>query len=188
MARILGARVVYDGWLKVVQLTLKTRAGADVEREVVDRGNAATVLPYDPERRLALLVRQPRPAVAYVGGADVLLEAPAGKIDPGETAEACVRREALEETGVQLGVLEPVASSWPSPGAWCERIDLFLAPFVARDRTGAGGGVADEHEEIEVVEMPLSALWAEAERGALSDLKTLALVMALKLRRPELFC
>ena len=187
MARIIEAPVVYDGWLKVVRLALRTRSGAEVEREVVDRGNAATVLPYDPERRTALLVRQPRPTVAYVGGADLLLEAPAGKIDPGETAEACVRREALEETGLRLGVLEPVASSWPSPGAWCERLDLFLAPYAARDRIGAGGGVAGEHEEIEVVEMPLSALWAEAERGALCDLKTLALVMALKLRRPELF-
>ena len=187
MGRILGASIVYDGWLKVVRLTLRTRSAAVVDREVVDRGNAASVLPYDPERRTALLVRQPRPAVAYVGAADVLLEAPAGRIDPGETAEACVRREAMEETGVRLGVLEPVASSWPSPGAWCERLDLFLAPYAAADRIGAGGGVADEHEDIEVVEIPLSALWAEAERGALPDLKTLALVMALKLRRPELF-
>jgi nudix-type nucleoside diphosphatase (YffH/AdpP family) len=187
MAQILGARVVYGAWLKVVELTLETRSGARIEREVVERGNAATVLPYDPERRVALLVRQPRPAVTYAGGPEVLLEAPAGKVDPGETGEACARREALEETGLKLGVLEPVAASWPSPGAWCERIDLFLAPYAAQDRIGAGGGLADEHEEIEVVETPLGELWALVQRGALPDLKTLALVMALKLRRPELF-
>jgi nudix-type nucleoside diphosphatase (YffH/AdpP family) len=185
--QLLAAKVVYDGWLKVVRLTLRTRQGAEVEREVVDRGNAASVLPYDPARRVALMVRQPRPAVAHVGGPSALLEAPAGKIDPGETPEACARREALEEVGVTLAYLDRVVSSWPSPGAWCERIDLFLAPYAASDRAGEGGGVASEHEDIDVVEMALTDLWAAAERGELTDMKTLVLVQALKLRRPELF-
>jgi nudix-type nucleoside diphosphatase (YffH/AdpP family) len=187
MGQILRSQTVYKGWLKVVRLTLLTRSGAMVEREVVERGNAATVLPYDPERRVALLVRQPRPAVAHVGGPQVLLEAPAGKIDAGETAETCARREALEEVGVGLGELDLVASSWPSPGAWCERIDLFLAPYGAADRVAAGGGVASEHEDIDVVEMALAELWSAVQGGEIADLKTLALVLALKVRRPEVF-
>jgi nudix-type nucleoside diphosphatase (YffH/AdpP family) len=185
--RILDSRIVYDGWLKVVRLTLLARQGAEIVREVVDRGNAASVLPYDPVRRTALLVRQPRPATAHAGGPGELIEAPAGKVDPGETAEACARREAEEEVGVRLGGLDRVASSWPSPGAWCERIDLFLAPYAAADRVGDGGGLADEHEDIDVLEMGLPDLWAAVERGEITDMKTLVLAQALKLRRPELF-
>jgi nudix-type nucleoside diphosphatase (YffH/AdpP family) len=187
MQEILRAETIFKGWLKVVRLHLRTRTGAEVEREVVERGHAATVLPYDPERRTALLVRLPRPAATWAGGPPDLLEAPAGMIDPGETVEAAARREAHEEAGLRLGALEHVAATWPSPGASSERVDLFLAPYAASERVGDGGGVEGEHEDIVVVEMGLAELGAMAERGELLDLKTLALVLALKTRRPELF-
>jgi nudix-type nucleoside diphosphatase (YffH/AdpP family) len=187
MQKILRAETVFAGWLKVIRLHLRTRAGAEIDREVIERGNAATVLPYDPGRRTALLVRLPRPAAAWAGGPPELLEAPAGMIDAGESGEAAARREALEEAGVRLGALERVAETWASPGASSERVDLFLAPYTASDRAGDGGGVGGEHEDIVVVETPLSELWTLAERGAIHDLKTLALVLALKARRPELF-
>lgn len=187
MQQVLSSETVYEGWLKVVRLTVRTSSGETVKREIVDRGHAACVLPYDPERRTALLVRQPRPAIVWAGGPPELLEAPAGVIDPGEVGETTARREALEETGVHLRQIEPVVASWPSPGAYSERIDLYLAAYTAADRTGLGGGLAAEHEEIEVIETPLSALWAEVEAGGITDLKTLALVLTLKTRRPELF-
>jgi len=50
-----------------------------------------------------------------------------------------------------------------------------------------GGGVADEHEGITVVEMPLADLAALAASGEFADLKTFALVPALMQRRPDLF-
>ena len=162
-------------------------AGGEHTREVVSRGDAACVLPYDPERKLALLVRLPRAPLLMAGLDTSLLEAPAGIIDPGEIAEVTARREAMEEVGVALGPLEPAGVCWPSPGLFDERIHLFLAPYSAADRIGPGGGLAAEHEGISVEELPLAELWQAAQTGALTDLKTLTLVLTLRLRRTYLF-
>jgi nudix-type nucleoside diphosphatase (YffH/AdpP family) len=122
----------------------------------------------------------------HVGGPSDLLEAPAGILDEDDPGD-CARREAHEEVGLNLRALEPLGAAWPCPGMSTERIHLFLAPYGQDDRIGAGGGLAEEHEDIEVVEMPLSKLWAMVEQGEVLDLKTLFLVQALRIRRPDLF-
>jgi nudix-type nucleoside diphosphatase (YffH/AdpP family) len=144
------------------------------------------VLPYDPERRVAILVRQFRAPVFHAAGEAEMLEAPAGLLDEDEPANGA-RREVLEEVGLTLAVLEPVAAVWTMPGISTERMHLFLAPYGPGDRIGAGGGVAGEHEAITVAETALADLAALADRGALTDLKTFALVQTLRLRRPDLF-
>jgi len=187
MTRILNSRLAYDGYAKVSVLTLAEEGGAPHQREVVDYGQSACVLPYDPDRKLALVVRLPRAPLLRAGVAGHLIEAPAGMIGPGETPETTVRREAMEETGVELSALEPVAACWPSPGVLAERTHLFLAPYGTADRRGPGGGLAEENESITVEETPLADLWRACEQGALHDLKTLTLVFALKVRHPDLF-
>jgi nudix-type nucleoside diphosphatase (YffH/AdpP family) len=178
---------VYEGYSTIRVATLAGPDEATFKREIEDHGEAASVLPYDPERRVALLVKLPRAPVIWTGGPERLTEAPAGMIDEGEAAEATVRREALEEAGVKLDELEPLGALFPSPGVSAERIHLFLAPYSAETRSGDGGGVEGEHENIEVVEVPLAELWRRAEAGELLDMKTLTLILALKLRRPDLF-
>ncbi len=177
---------VHKGWTVLSRVTL---ADGDKEfhREVEDHGQAVAVLPYDAERRTALMVQLPRAPVLLASAGEHLLEAPAGLIDKGEALEDCVRREALEECGVELHALEPIARPWSSPGVSTERIALFLAPYSAGDRTGPGGGLADEHENITVSEHSLPDLAALADAGQLTDLKTLCLVQTLRLRHPELF-
>jgi 8-oxo-dGTP pyrophosphatase MutT (NUDIX family) len=113
-------------------------------------------------------------------------EACAGMIEH-ETASAAARREAGEELGISLHTLELVARVWPSPGVSSERQTLFLAPYRANDRYGLGGGLAAEHEDITVVERPLTSLAADARLGGITDGKLLTLILALQLKRPELF-
>ena len=179
-------KIVYSGWMTMTILTFRLPDGRTMKREVLEHARAVAVLPYDAERRVALLVRQFRAPVFAAAGESELLEVIAGIIDDGE-AEATAKREAWEEGGLRLRELEPLAVTWPSPGMMTERVSLFLAPYRAADRIAAGGGLADEHEDIEVVEIPLDELAAMADSGKLTDMKTFALVQTLRLRKPALF-
>jgi nudix-type nucleoside diphosphatase (YffH/AdpP family) len=184
---LLDRQAVWRGRVTVDRLQVRLAGGAQVAREVVSRGDAAAVLPYDAARRCALLVRLFRAPAWDAANQPELEEACAGKLDAGEAPEAAMRREAMEEMGLSVGELEPVARVWPSPAILTERIWLYLAPYSPADRVGPGGGAPDEHEGITVVERPLAALAALADAGRLEDAKLLILVQALRLRRPELF-
>ncbi len=185
MAEVLQVRQVFKGWSDFSLVRFRLDDGAEVERCVEDHGDAACVLPYDPERRVAVLVRQFRAPVTLRGEAE-FAEPPAGLVDDGEAPDATARREAEEETGLRLRRLEPVGRFWSSPGSTTERTSLFLAEYSAADRVGEGGGT-DEHENVEVLELPLAELAARADGGELSDLKLGVLVLTLMRRRPDLF-
>jgi len=185
-AGIEATKLLHQGWNRLLAVTARTARGSQIERSVEDHGHAAAVLPYDADRRVALLVRQLRVPLLLAHGRADSLEAPAGLLD-GDDPAACVRREAMEEAGLSLSALTGLGLVFPMPGISTEGVHLFLAEYRAADRVGAGGGLAHETEEIEVVELALPALAALADRGALHDLKTLALVQTLRLRRPELF-
>ncbi|WP_232630864.1 NUDIX domain-containing protein [Methylobacterium sp. Leaf118] len=184
--RIRSTRTVHDGWASFLIADVTLPDGHAVTREIEDHGEAVAVLPYDPERRVALVIRQFRTPPFFAAGLPELLEVPAGLLDEADPQEGA-RREAFEETGLRLGPLDPVATVWTMPGVSTERMHLFLAAYAPADRTGAGGGLAEEHEGITVLEMPLAELAARAEAGDLSDMKTYTLLLALRLRRPELF-
>jgi nudix-type nucleoside diphosphatase (YffH/AdpP family) len=183
---IVRIRTAYEGWTKLLVATIKGTDGKHFNREIEDHGQAVAVLPYDPVRRVALLVSLLRAPVLYAGGPGELLEVPAGMVEEGDAADA-VKREALEETGLRLGTLEHVVTAWSSPGLSSEKIDLYLAAYSPADRVETGGGLVEENENITVVEMPLAELWALVETQELTDLKTLALVLTLKHRQPDLF-
>jgi nudix-type nucleoside diphosphatase (YffH/AdpP family) len=185
-AEILSLRFIHEGWSKFGLARVRLADGSEAEREIEDHGNSVGVLPYDPERRVATLVRELRVPALYVAGAQTQMEAPAGLIDDGSPEENA-RREVLEEAGIRLRDLEPVGTTYSCAGISTEQIHLFLAPYRAADRETKGGGAEGEHENIKVLELPLSALAEMADQGRLTDLKTLTLVLALRARHPDLF-
>lgn len=185
-AKILDTRTVYKGWSTISIARVLGPNGQIFERLMEDHGRAVCVLPYDPERKLAMLVRQFRAPVCATAAQTDLREAVAGLAD-GEAGERAVLREAFEETGLRLGNLDRVATVWTMPGISTERMDLFLAVYGESDRVGQGGGEAGEHENIVAEEIPLAELAAAADKGGIDDMKTLALVQTLRLRNGSLF-
>ena len=184
---ILGRRMIHDGWSRFMVARVRLPDGTEVDREIEDHGSAVCVLPYDPERRVATLVRQFRPSVCMMSGETDLLEAPAGLREAGEDKDATARREVLEEAGLAITALELVVDGWSMPGVSTERMAHYLAPYRAADRVAAGGGLDEENEQITVVELPLADLAAMAAAGTLTDIKTLLCLMALQVRHPALF-
>ncbi|MEV3858631.1 NUDIX domain-containing protein [Streptomyces sp. NPDC050095] len=154
------------------------------QRETYDRGNGAVVLPYDIERGRVLLTRQFR-YPAYVNGHPdgMLVEAAAGLLDADDPYTA-IRRESAEELGVTLGPLTHVLDAYMSPGSVTERLHFFAAPYAPADRTGPGGGVEEEGEDIEVLELPFAEARAMCRDGRIADAKTVMLLQWAALDGP----
>jgi nudix-type nucleoside diphosphatase (YffH/AdpP family) len=181
---ITHVETVHSGWTKIVIATVRLADGRTFRREIEDHGTAACVLPYDPERRTVVLVRQFRAPVYYAAREPHTLEAIAGIVEEADPAQTA-RREAREEAGLELGAIEPVGEGWTMPGVSTERMHLYLATYRGRAREGRGG--VDEDEDITAVEFGLDELARLADAGKLLDIKTLVLLQTLRLRRPELF-
>ena len=144
-------------------------------REVFDRKHAAAVLPIDPVRGTVILIRQFRLPPFLTGYRKPLVEVIAGALD-GDEPETCARREAVEEAGVGIYDLKEVCHCFMSPGAVTERMHLYVAHYSAESRTADGGGLADEGEDIEVLELPLGDAVAMIARGEICDAKTIILL------------
>jgi nudix-type nucleoside diphosphatase (YffH/AdpP family) len=144
-------------------------------RETYDRGNGATLLPYNIAQRSVVLVRQFR-YPAYVSGYDdLLIEALAGMLDE-ESPEIRIRAEAEEETGYRLGAIRKVFEAFTSPGAVTEKLHFFVAEYQPEMKIGSGGGIAAEGEEIEVLELPIDQALAMIGDGRIVDAKTIMLL------------
>src|SRR5689334_23199993 len=155
-----------------------------LRRTTYDRGDGATVLLYDPQRRTVLLTRQFRYPVYVNGHPDgMFVETAAGLLD-GDDPAAAIRREASEELGVVIGELEPVFAVWTSPGSVTERVHCFAAPYSAASRVGPGGGLADDGEDIAAVELPFAQALKQIETGEIADAKTIMLLQWAALRGP----
>jgi nudix-type nucleoside diphosphatase (YffH/AdpP family) len=184
--RLLGTHTGYAGWAKLLIATIQLADGHTVEREIEDHGEAVSILPYNPVRRTAILVRQLRAPVLFAAGAQETLEAIAGVIE-NEDPPACVRREAMEEALLDLMSVEHIFTAWTMPGISSERMHFFLGHYTGDARRELRGGVAGEHEDTTAVEYGLAELARMADANELADVKTLLLLQTLRLRQPNLF-
>jgi nudix-type nucleoside diphosphatase (YffH/AdpP family) len=141
-----------------------------LQRGVFTSGDAVTVLPFDPGRSAVLLIEQFRAGpFARRDPRPWCLEAIAGRCDSDEPPEATARREAAEEAGLDLGRLERITGYYTTPGIASEYITAFIGEA---DLAGAGGGthgLAEEHEDIRTLVVPLADALAAAASGEINN-------------------
>jgi ADP-ribose pyrophosphatase len=155
---VLDNDVAFQGYFQVRRLTLRHQRFAGdwsdpVTREVFDRGDAVGVLPYDPVSDSLVLIEQFRPGAMGRSESPWMLELIAGVIEPGESDEELVHREAREEADCELSELVPIATFFPSSGACSEQVRLFCGR-VTRAGIGEVHGLEGEGEDILVHSIP----------------------------------
>lgn len=186
---ILEDKTLWKGWSHLRGITFdffrEGRAPHRLTWEVFDRRNAAAILLHNTERDTVTLVRQLRIAAHLTGEYPYLLETPAGFIDDGETALQAALREAREETGYKVARATPAFAAFMSPGSVTEKLHGFYAAVTDADRVAEGGGLDDEHEDLEVVELGFAEALEMVEAGEIIDAKTIMLLQWAALRRDQ---
>jgi len=177
--RVLKTEVLSDDWyvLRKVTFDFQRRDGVwqRQSRETYDRGNGATILLRERNTGNVLLTRQFR-MPAFVNGHDgMLIESPGGLLDDA-TPEERIRAEVEEETGYRIGQVQKVFEAFMSPGSVTEKLYFFVAAYDASHKAGDGGGLAEEGEDIEVLEIPFDEAMNMVARGEIVDGKTIMLL------------
>lgn len=183
--RHLREELLSDNWytLKKYTFELQRRDGSwqAQSREAYDRGNGAAILLYNRTKGTVVLTRQFRLPVYINGHNGLLIEAAAGLLDDA-SPEARIIAEAEEETGFKVTAIEKVFEAYMSPGSVTEKLYFFIAEYSDADRSGQGGGLADEGEDIQVLEWPFEKALAAIRSGEIQDAKTIMLIQHLALQ------
>jgi len=151
------------------------------EREAYDRGNGATVMLYNRTKQTVVLISQFR-MPTYLNGNEsgMLIESCAGLLD-GDDPETCAIKEAEEESGFRVTKVEKVFESYMSPGAVTEIIYFYIAEYDEKDKVSSGGGLAEEQEDITVLEVDFKKALSMISTGEIKDAKTIMLLQHLKI-------
>lgn len=170
---LLNTEEVYNGFFRVQVATLRHRlfAGgwsATMRREIMDRGHAVVVIPYDPQRDSIVLLEQFRVGAIASSPTPWLHELVAGMVEPGEEKEQVAARELHEEAGLTAQSLHYALSYLSSPGGMTERIYIYLAR-VDSSSASAYGGLASEHEDIKVNVLPRQKVMAMLTAGIIDN-------------------
>ena len=149
-------------------------------RETYDRGNGATILLYNRGRRTVVLTRQFRFPAFVNGYRGLLIETPAGLLEERSPEEA-IRKEVAEETGYTVHDVRKVFEAFMSPGSVTEKLFFYVAEYDATSRGDEGGGVAEDGEDIETIEMNMEEAIEGIASGSIQDGKTIMLLFYARL-------
>jgi nudix-type nucleoside diphosphatase (YffH/AdpP family) len=178
--RIVQTEILSDNWYTLRKVTFEIeKPDGTIEtqsREAYDRGNGAVILLYNKSQGSVVLTRQFR-LPTYINGnkTGMLIEACAGLLEQ-ESPEECIKREAMEETGYDVGGVKKIFEAYMSPGSVTEILHFFVAEYNKTNLLNNGGGIKEEEEDIEVLEISFKDALSMIENGQIKDAKTIMLL------------
>ena len=193
--QIESSRRVWQGWVALDQIRFRNRRfdgtmSALRTWEVVRRGHAVAVLPYDPDADVLVLMEQFRLPALAAGVEPVMVEIPAGFREEAESIEATLARESREEIGLEPDRLVKIGDFVLTPGGSDEKVTIFAgrvrAPDAGADGLAGMGGLASEHEDIRVRVWPAETAIAAVMAGNIPNSVTALALLWFALRRETL--
>jgi len=185
--KITKTDILSNNWYTLKKVTynyLKKNGETKTQsREVYDRGNGATILLFNKEKNTVILTRQFR-MPTYLNGNDsgMMIEACAGLLDE-KNPEDCIRRETEEETGYKIEEVKKIFEAYMSPGSVTEILHFFVAPYIDKMKTHEGGGLEEEQENIEVLELDFKEACNLIYEGEIKDSKTIMLLQYAQIHK-----
>jgi len=178
--RNIKKELLSDNWYSLNRVTFEyQREDGKWEtqnREAYDRGNGAVILLYNKEKQTVVLTRQFRMPTYLNGNPDgMMVEACAGILEKGN-AEETIKMEVEEETGFKIDHVEKIFESYMSPGSVTEILHFFIGAYEDAMKIGDGGGVDEETENIEVLELSFKETLVMLKHGEIKDAKTIMLL------------
>jgi nudix-type nucleoside diphosphatase (YffH/AdpP family) len=177
--------ILSNNWYTLKKVTYQyTKPDGTVQqqsREAYDRGNGAVILLYNKESQTVILTRQFR-IPTYINGNEsgMLIEACAGLLDK-DSPQDCIRRETEEETGYQIQEAKKIFEAYMSPGSVTEILHFFIAEYTNNMKVADGGGLEEEEENIEILEIKMQDALAMIKSGEIKDGKTIMLLQYIRL-------
>jgi len=185
--KIVDTEILSDSWYTLKRIAFeRSNNDGSVSREVreaYDRGNGAVILLYNKKNKSVILTRQFRLPTYINGNEDgMLIEACAGLLDK-DNPEDCIKRETEEETGYRIRAVQKVFEAYMSPGSVTEILYFFIGEYDETMKVNPGGGLEEENERIEVLEMPFNTAVNMMGNGGIKDAKTIMLLQYAQLSK-----
>ncbi|HEX8356397.1 MAG TPA: NUDIX domain-containing protein [Segetibacter sp.] len=170
--------------LKLVKYEIENSKGEmeEVSREVYMSSNGVVALLYNLQKRTVVLIKQFRlPSYLNNNPTGILLEACAGIVEEGEDPADGIMREIEEETGYKVKQVEKIFEMYMTAGSVAEMLYFFVAEYTPQQKVAEGGGLEEESEDIEVIELDFDEVFDKIKTGELKDAKTALLLQYAKL-------